>query len=102
MSSAAVYRQEGDTVTMPNTGVRVLAVIRGFILEHGYSPTVREIADEAALSSTSVAWYWMGKLRDAGLIKWAPGHTRTVRLTGIDDDPDVAHSVAGRRGQDGP
>lgn len=67
----------------------MLAVIRGFILIHGYSPTVREIVYEADISSTSVVWYWMGKLRDAGLIRWVPGLTRTIRFTGIDDDPDA-------------
>ncbi len=71
-------------MTTPNTGDRVLAVIRGYILAHGYSPTVREIADEADISSTSVVWYWMGKLRDAGLITWASGQMRTIRFTGID------------------
>lgn len=75
-------------MTMLNKGDRVLAVIQQLILHHGYSPTVREIVDEADLSSTSVAWYWMRKLRDDGLITWVTGRTRTIRHIAF-QDPDA-------------
>ncbi len=68
---------------MPETkGVRLLEFIRQHIADHGYSPTVREMCEGASISSTSVANYWMRKLRDDGLITWATGQARTVRFVG--------------------
>jgi SOS-response transcriptional repressor LexA len=43
-------------------------------------PTVKEIADEAGLSSTSVVWYHLEILRAEGHVTWQPGKARTIRL----------------------
>ena len=90
MSGAAVYRQEGDTVPK-DTGTRLLAFIRQYIADHGYSPTIREMCDGAAISSTSVAHQWMHKLRNDGLITWVDYQSRTVRFVG--DAPQGATRV---------
>lgn len=47
----------------------------------GYPPTVREIAEHAGLSSTSIAAYWLKRLRQRRLVFWQENHARTLRLT---------------------
>ncbi len=81
MSGAAVYRQEGDTVPS-DIASRLLDYIRQYIAFHGYSPSIREMCKGANISSTSVANYWMRKLRDLGMITWVDAQARTVRFVG--------------------
>jgi len=40
--------------------------------------TVREIAKEVGVSSTTV-WYYLETLRDEGKVTWEPGKARTIR-----------------------
>ena len=83
---------------MPDTtGERLLWFIRQYIADHGYSPTLREMCDGAAISSTSVANYWMRTLRDDGLITWVDHQARTVRLVGdvSPSDPVPSTKVLG-------
>ena len=71
------------------TGERLLDYIRQYIDDHGYSPSVRNMADGCDISSTSVVEYWMLKLRDVGLITWVENQARTVRFVGrcVDERP---------------
>ena len=41
---------------------------KDFILEHGYAPSVREIADAVGLKSSSSAFYHIQKLMEEGLL----------------------------------
>ncbi|SDP00707.1 repressor LexA [Actinopolyspora xinjiangensis] len=58
-----------DTSTLPTRQRRILAAIRDWVLEHGYSPSTREIGDAVGLrSSSSVSKHladleWKGFLR---------------------------------------
>ncbi|ASU80769.1 transcriptional repressor LexA [Actinopolyspora erythraea] len=58
-----------DTSTLPPRQRRILAAIRDWVLEHGYSPSTREIGDAVGLrSSSSVSKHlanleWKGFLR---------------------------------------
>lgn len=59
----------------------VLMAIRDLISEQGYPPTVAEISERAAFSSTSVAFYWLQKLEEGGYITKVPGIHRSIQLT---------------------
>lgn len=70
-------RREG----MEEQEQRVLEYIRDFIQERGYPPTVREIARELGLSSTSVVDYYLKRLEQARWIERDPRSSRSIRLT---------------------
>lgn len=57
-----------------------LLFIRQFIKQHGYSPSVREIAAGIGTTSTSVAGYHIRRLSDLGKIEWTPGIARSIRI----------------------
>lgn len=59
---------------------RVLDVIREFIEANGYSPTVREIAEHTDMWVSTVHQA-LNALRAFGMLDWADGHARTIRLT---------------------
>lgn len=56
--------------------------INGFIGEHGFGPTIREIQDDSNLSSPSVAKYHRDQLIKGGLITYDPGRDRSISLVG--------------------
>lgn len=60
---------------------RILECIRDFIQERGYPPTVREIARELGISSTSVVDYHLKRLERARWIERDPRSSRGIRLT---------------------
>lgn len=60
--------------------VQALTFIGDFIKANGFSPTIREITKGLSISSTSVTFYWLHKLRDRGLIDWNFEQARTIRL----------------------
>lgn len=64
--------------------------ILAFTQEHGYPPSVREIAQAVELKSPSTVHFHLKGLREAGLITQAEGKTRAISVT------DGAH---GRRDQ---
>ena len=57
---------------------RVLEAIRCFYVEHGYAPTMREIADLSGLSSASTAVYQVRELEQKGWIRRHPGRPRAL------------------------
>jgi SOS-response transcriptional repressor LexA len=59
---------------------RILAYLRKYIAEHGYSPNVREIMDACDLCSTSLVSHHLIRLRDAGAITYDDKLSRTVRI----------------------
>ena len=54
--------------------------ILSFTDEHGYPPSVREIADAVELKSPSTVHFHMKGLRAAGLISQAEGKTRAISV----------------------
>jgi len=60
---------------------RILECIREFIHERGYPPTVRDLARELGISSTSVVDYHLRRLEQAGWIARDPRFSRGIRLT---------------------
>lgn len=58
----------------------VLDVIYEYRSEHGYSPSVRDIAEELEVS-TSVVQYHLNRLEERGWIERDEGIARSIRLT---------------------
>ena len=57
----------------------VLELVRAFIEERGYSPTVREIAAEYGCSAAGMHQH-LQSLRSHGYLEWSPNTARTMRL----------------------
>ena len=55
--------------------------ILSFSEEHGYPPSVREIADAVGLKSPSTVHFHLKGLREAGLITQAEGKTRAISVS---------------------
>jgi repressor LexA len=59
---------------------KVLRVLQRFTENNGYPPTIREICDQASLSSTSVASYYLDRLEENGYIERDEGVSRGLRV----------------------
>jgi repressor LexA len=57
----------------------VLAALRRLHDQHGFAPSLREVASEVGLASTSSVHHHVVRLEQRGLIERRPGHPRTVR-----------------------
>lgn len=55
---------------------QMLGYIKGYIVDHGYPPTVREITDAVGLSSTSLTRHYLQALQDEGKIDVEFGKAR--------------------------
>ncbi len=60
--------------------IRVLEVLDKFQRKSGYPPSIREIQEEAELSSTSVVNYYLDQLEERGLIERDEHKSRGIRL----------------------
>ena len=59
---------------------KVLATIRRFWNEHGYSPSISDLVREVPLSSTSIATRYLERLVREGKIRRTPGVARSIVL----------------------
>jgi repressor LexA len=75
----------------------ILAVIRNFVAERGYPPSVREIGERVGLSSSSTIHAHLKALERRGLISRDPTKPRAMRSSAPSDAPDaVALPILGR------
>ncbi len=58
---------------------KILEVLEDFQQEYGYPPAIREICDQAKISSTSVVNYYLDQLEDMGYIQRDEGVSRGIR-----------------------
>lgn len=67
---------------MRNTRIemKMLDMIKSYIKEHGYSPTVREIAEILDIKSISTAQRHLNMLEKEGYITKIFGMPRTIRI----------------------
>jgi len=63
----------------------ILTFIKGYIEEHGFAPTIREICDATCCRSTSTVAYNLDSLERRGLITREQGKARTIRLVGKEE-----------------
>jgi repressor LexA len=59
----------------------ILDYLRGFVDEHGYPPTVREIGEAVGLRSPSTVHAHLAQLERAGLLRRDPTKPRAIELT---------------------
>ncbi|MDD9903731.1 MAG: hypothetical protein OXT06_09205 [Rhodospirillaceae bacterium] len=59
---------------------RVLSFIQAFIVEHGQSPSIREIRDGLGLASASSAWNYVDRLVERGWVQKSYGRRRCIAL----------------------
>lgn len=71
---------------MPDKMIKAIRnFIVSYILEHKYSPSVREIADGVGLKSTSSAQYYLDIMIEAGILETdtKPRQPRALRIPGM-------------------
>ncbi|MET8758019.1 transcriptional repressor LexA [Lentzea sp. NPDC004782] len=69
---------ELDTTVLPERQQRILAAIRDWVVEHGYSPSTREIGDAVGLKSSSSVSKHLSALEDKGFLKRGASVTRPM------------------------
>lgn len=60
---------------------RIYDFIRTFLRQQGYPPSLREISQAVGVRSPSTVKYHLDHLRQAGVIQWDGGKTRSLSLT---------------------
>jgi repressor LexA len=58
----------------------ILNIIKAYWKKHNYSPTIREIARKASVTSTSTILNYLNKLQEKGLIDWQHKKPRTIQV----------------------
>lgn len=71
---------------------KILEVLETFQKEYGYPPAIREICNQAGISSTSVVNYYLDQLEEMGYIERDQGVSRGIRQ--IKTASDVAVKAA--------
>lgn len=62
---------------------RVYNFLVGYIMENGYAPSVKEIADGTGLSSTNTVYCHLLKLEEEGKIQMKRGYSpRAIKVVG--------------------
>ncbi|MGX7828908.1 transcriptional repressor LexA [Actinokineospora sp. 24-640] len=72
------HEDDLDTSTLPPRQREILAVVRDWVVEHGYSPSTREIGDAVGLRSTSSVSKHLASLEERGFIRRGRAVTRPI------------------------
>ncbi|XVS62277.1 transcriptional repressor LexA [Actinosynnema sp. CA-299493] len=67
-----------DTSTLPPRQQRILAVIRDWVVRHGYSPSTREIGDAVGLRSSSSVSKHLAALEEKGFLRRGAAMSRPM------------------------
>lgn len=82
---------------------KVLEVIRNWVKDFGYPPSVREIGDAVGLTSTSSVHHQLRALERKGYLRRDPNRTRAVDVRGPEEAEGVVTvDPAGPYGEDAP
>lgn len=60
---------------------QILAAVRSYTEEHGFCPSIRDLAREVGIKSPSAMKYRVDRLRENGYLSYDPKIPRTIRLT---------------------
>ncbi|WP_394620484.1 transcriptional repressor LexA [Lentzea sp. JNUCC 0626] len=69
---------ELDTTVLPERQQMILVAIRDWVVEHGYSPSTREIGEAVGLKSSSSVSKHLAALEDKGFLKRGGSVTRPM------------------------
>jgi repressor LexA len=58
----------------------ILEIIESYWKKYNYSPTVREIAKKASITSTSTVLKYLNKLQEKGIIEWQEKAPRKIQI----------------------
>ena len=58
----------------------VLDIVKGYIQEHGYSPTVRELCEILGLKSPATVHFHLKRLKKKGYIDYIYNRNRTIKV----------------------
>jgi repressor LexA len=58
----------------------ILAWVRSYIAQSGFSPTIREIGKAFGIASSNGVSDHLWRLRRKGLVTWVDGRSRTLRV----------------------
>ncbi|GAA1305938.1 transcriptional repressor LexA [Saccharothrix xinjiangensis] len=67
-----------DTSALPPRQQRILAVIRDWVVRHGYPPSTRELGEAVGLRSSSSVSKHLASLEDKGFLRRGPSLARPV------------------------
>lgn len=70
-----------DSTLTPKQNI-ILKLVRSFITEHGYAPTVRELCGLAGLKSPDTVQFHLDNLRAKGFLDSVSGKPRTLAVPG--------------------
>ena len=73
---------EQDTLTQKQQGI--LKLVKTFMTDHGYAPTVRELCRLAGLKSPDTVQYHLNNLKAKGLLASLSGKSRTLALAAVE------------------
>jgi SOS-response transcriptional repressor LexA len=60
--------------------MKILTLLKEFILQHGYPPSYRELANLMNLVSSSTVKQYLDTLRKKGYLSWEEGQPRTLHI----------------------
>lgn len=58
----------------------IVEIVRTYVAEHGYPPSIREIRDAVGILSTSTVHLDLVEIEKAGVIRRAGGRSRAIAL----------------------
>lgn len=58
----------------------ILTIIQTYWKRYNYSPTIREIARKASVTSTSTILHYLNKLQEQGRIDWQEKKPRAIKI----------------------
>ncbi|MGD9892835.1 MAG: hypothetical protein AB7R89_13765 [Dehalococcoidia bacterium] len=61
---------------------QMMTFLAHYLSQHGYAPSIREVADATGFTSNSPVWTRLDRLRERGLVTWEPRKERTLRIVG--------------------
>lgn len=65
---------------MTTKQTQIYNIIKKYIEEHNYAPTIREICDITGLKSTSTVAMYLKRLKDRGYIDYIKNKNRTITI----------------------
>jgi repressor LexA len=75
---------------------KILQVVRDFLQQHGYPPSMREIAEKAGLASTSSVYFHISALQEKGYLHRSVGQPRTMELSPAEAPALAAQQLPGQ------
>jgi repressor LexA len=79
--------------TLSDRQKKILEVLAKFQVDYGYPPSIREICDQADISSTSVVNYYLDQLENMGYIERDGRVSRGIRLLRSGDGDGLVAGV---------